>query len=158
MADQRASVDPEVELDRAVSDIARWATRERIRRALRSTREAALPPTEWWLLERIALQGPLRMRDLADWQSVDRSTVTTQVRYLEKLGLVARKPDPDDRRGVRVHATEVGVRALDEHNLAMRDFYGRLLASWPEPERAQLARLLTRFARALSVPPQDSGS
>lgn len=155
---QRLPADPRAELDRAVSDIARWATRNRTRRALRSADEAALPPTEWWLLERIVLEGPQRMRDLADWQSVDRSTMTAQVRYLEKLGLISREPDPDDRRGVLVRATDAGVKALAEHQTAMRDFYGRLIASWPEPERAQLATLLTRFARALSAPPQVSES
>ena len=48
----------------------------------------ALSATDAWLLGRITDTGPVRLSALADWQEVDRSTMTTQVRRLERLGLV----------------------------------------------------------------------
>jgi DNA-binding MarR family transcriptional regulator len=40
---------------------------------------------------------------------MDRSTVTAALKPLERRGLVATAPDPDDRRGRRVALTPAGV-------------------------------------------------
>jgi DNA-binding MarR family transcriptional regulator len=50
------------------------------------------------------------MHELADWLRVDRSTATRTIERLEKLGLVERRPDPDDGRYVVVVATRTGRR------------------------------------------------
>jgi DNA-binding MarR family transcriptional regulator len=64
--------------------------------------EAGLPALAWydvlWALER-ADGHRLRMHELADHVVLTRSNLTRLVDRLEAAGLLARAPDPDDRRG-----------------------------------------------------------
>jgi DNA-binding MarR family transcriptional regulator len=55
--------------------------------------------------------GSHRMTDLADGVVYSRSGLTYQAGLLEKAGLVARSPSPDDERSVTVTITDAG-RAL----------------------------------------------
>jgi DNA-binding MarR family transcriptional regulator len=52
--------------------------------------------------------GELRMTALAGILNTSKSGLTYQVGQLEKAGLVRRKPDPDDVRGVIAVITEEG--------------------------------------------------
>ncbi|HEX3783827.1 MAG TPA: MarR family winged helix-turn-helix transcriptional regulator [Pseudonocardiaceae bacterium] len=61
-----------------------------------------------WLTE--APGGELRMTELAGIMNTSKSGLTYQVNQLEKAGLVRRKPDPDDVRGVIAAITEEGRR------------------------------------------------
>src|SRR3954452_21980614 len=95
-------------MERAVPMVVRWFTRGDVRRAMLADAEPALSATDAWLLGRITDTGPVRLSALADWQEVDRSTMTTQVRRLESLGLVSRTADPLDGRAALVKATRTG--------------------------------------------------
>jgi DNA-binding MarR family transcriptional regulator len=53
-----------------------------------------------------------RMVDLARSAGVDPSNITYRVRRLERLGLVDRLPDPEDRRVSYAHITRRGVALL----------------------------------------------
>src|SRR3954454_2076744 len=99
------AADAAAALERAVPMVVRWFTRSDVRRAMLADAEPALSATDAWLLGRITDTGPVRLSALADWQEVDRSTMTSQVRRLESLGLVARATDPLDGRAVLVKAT-----------------------------------------------------
>ena len=99
-------------LERAVPMLVRWFTRSDVKRAMLADAEPALSWTDAWLLGRITDTGPVRLSQLADWQEVDRSTMTTEVRRLENLGLVDRGADPRDGRAVLVSATRVGALLL----------------------------------------------
>jgi len=86
-----------------------------------------------------------RMAELAERVGVDRSTMSGLVDRAEQRGLLARHPDPDDRRSVRVDITPEG-RAL-----AVR-IYGQLsaelaplIARVPEGRRAGLAAELEQL-------------
>src|SRR6186997_2792029 len=87
-------------LERAVPMLVRWFTRSDVKRAMLADADPALSWTDAWLLGRITDTGPVRLSQLADWQEVDRSTMTTQVRRLEDLGLVGCATDPRDGRAV----------------------------------------------------------
>ena len=89
--------------------LVRWFTRSDVRAAMLADADPALSATDAWLLGRITDTGPVRLSALADWQEVDRSTMTTQVRRLERLGLVSRGPDPEDGRATLVRATRSGA-------------------------------------------------
>src|SRR5919107_1853678 len=96
-------------LERAVPMLSRWFTRSDVRRSMLADTDSALSATDAWLLGRITDTGPVRLSELADWQEVDRSTMTTQVRRLETQGLVSRVADPDDGRAVLIRATAAGA-------------------------------------------------
>ncbi|MBG0560155.1 MarR family winged helix-turn-helix transcriptional regulator [Actinoplanes aureus] len=67
---------------------------------------------------------------------------TARVDRLEKAGLVARSPDPEDRRGVLVRLTEKGFEVADQAVSAGLAEQQRLLGHLPPAKRAQLDSLL----------------
>jgi DNA-binding MarR family transcriptional regulator len=76
---------------------------------------------------------------------VTSGTMTNRVDRLAARGLVARGPDPADRRGVKVTLTIAGREVVDA---AMADLLDReriLLNELPQSERDQLAGLLRRL-------------
>jgi DNA-binding MarR family transcriptional regulator len=109
----------------------------------------SLSATDAWLLGRITDTGPVRLSELADWQEVDRSTMTTQVRRLEAQGLITRAGDPRDGRAVLVSATRAGAARHRRTKLTARGVYEELLAGWSEDELRQAARVATRMVETL---------
>jgi DNA-binding MarR family transcriptional regulator len=76
---------------------------------------------------------------------VTSGTMTNRVDRLEQRGLVSRRPDPSDRRGVIVRLTPEGQRAVDD---AMADLLERerhLLAELSPQDRDNLAGMLRRL-------------
>jgi len=137
-------------VESALSTILRWSTRSDNRRLLHDAKGAALSSTDSWLLERVVVSGPVRMSKLAEWMAVDKSTMTTEIRRLEKGGLVSRRSDPSDRRAVLITATDEGRTAITRHRQVAQDVYNTLVGKWTEPDRAEFARLLGRFVDELS--------
>ena len=76
---------------------------------------------------------------------VTSGTMTNRVDRLEQRGLVSRRPDPSDRRGVIVRLTPEGQRAVDD---AMADLLERerhLLGELTPQDRDNLAGMLRRL-------------
>ena len=104
------------------------------------------------VLATLRRQGPpyqLSPRELADASMLTSSGTTKRLDRLERAGLIARKPDPDDRRGVLIELTPAGGKLIDaaypEH-MANED---RLLAALTKTERKQLASLLKKLLAGL---------
>ncbi|NUR87690.1 MAG: MarR family transcriptional regulator, partial [Nonomuraea sp.] len=73
---------------------------------------------------------------------VTSGTMTNRIDRLAQAGLVRRRPDPEDRRGVLVSLTETGVERVDA---AFADLLRRerdLLSALAESDREVLAALL----------------
>ena len=114
--------------------------------------ELGLPPAQALVLAN--LSEPTPMRELAEWLSCEPSNVTGIVDGLERRGLVARRPDPADRRVKHVVLTEEGERGQAElrargraqaHALFgqvetekehLRDLLASVLAGSPDPCRS----------------------
>ena len=65
--------------------------------------------------------------------------VTNRLDRLERAGLVERRPDPDDRRGVRVSLTDAGKTKADEAIELILAAQASILASISEETRTALA-------------------
>jgi DNA-binding MarR family transcriptional regulator len=65
--------------------------------------------TQCYAIETLVKQGPLRLQALAEEMFLDKSTASRVVDTLERKGYVSRVEDPEDRRAVRVQATEAGA-------------------------------------------------
>jgi DNA-binding MarR family transcriptional regulator len=66
----------------------------------------------------------LRISDLAASFAITASGITQMVTSLEEQGLVGRSMDAEDRRAVRVHITEAGLKMIE----ALEGFYGSIFA------------------------------
>lgn len=97
------------------------------------------------LLAKLVRDGERRATDLAAATFLDLSTVSRQVRAMVDKGLVERRPDPEDRRGALLRATAAGTAAFEEYRRQRDAGFARLLGPWPEEDRYQLIRLLSRL-------------
>ncbi len=104
-----------------------------------------LTPHDARALRVIGHHGPTRLGVVADHLRIAPRSVTDVVDRLEQRGLVARAPDPADRRALTVGLTDRGESVLGEVDAARRvesaDFFGVL----DERERSSLAAILSRL-------------
>jgi DNA-binding MarR family transcriptional regulator len=77
------------------------------------------------------------------------SGTTKRLDRLEQAGLIARTPDPDDRRGTLITLTDAGHALLDTAVDAHVANEHGLLAALTESEREQLAGLLRKLQLGL---------
>lgn len=75
--------------------------------------------------------------------------MTNRLDRLEQAGLIARTPDPADRRGTLVGLTPSGLELIDNAVAAHLANEQRLLGPLSADDREQLAQLLRRLLRSL---------
>ena len=90
-------------------EIALW---DRVDARLRESHELPLAFFESLLFISRAPQGSMRVGDLARALRVTVGGTSKLVDRIERAGLLAREPDPDDRRASRVTLTVAGKRKL----------------------------------------------
>lgn len=89
---------------------------------------------------------PESQQQVAERLGVDRTTMVGLLDGLEGKGLVARQPDPADRRRNVVVLTAAGRKALKEGKAASDKAERELLTSLSATEASQLRELLARIA------------
>ncbi len=75
--------------------------------------------------------------------------ITSRVDRLERRGLIVRRPDPDDRRGVLIELTDRGAELVDAAVRANTENEAQLLADFSGREIDTLQRLLRKLVSAL---------
>ena len=80
---------------------------------------------------------------------VTSGTMTNRVDRLANRGFVERSPDPSDRRGVLVHLTTTGRRAVDGAFETLLARERELLTDLSESDRRRLAELLRQLMAPL---------
>ena len=108
-----------------------------------------LSPSEYAVVSVLDHAGPRRLCDLARPDGPDLSTVSRRISALAERGLLVRSPDPDDGRAHRVALTDHGRAVLNAERRRRAGLITDALADWPEPDRADLTRLLVRLSASL---------
>lgn len=80
--------------------------------------------------------------------------ITNRLDKLEKDGLIVRKPNPEDRRGILVTLTQKGLELVDKVIVEHLDNEERLLAALTNEEREQLTGLLRKLLVSLEASPE----
>ena len=83
---------------------------------------------------------------LAQHLGVDRTVMTYLLDDLERAGLIAREPDPTDRRARRITATRLGHTQAAQLQQQLGRVEDDLLAALDPAERTQFRTLLRRLA------------
>jgi DNA-binding MarR family transcriptional regulator len=83
---------------------------------------------------------------------VTSGTMTNRIDRLAQAGLVRRRPDPEDRRGVLVSLTELGLERVDAAFAGLLRREHELLAGLPVPSRQSLAALLRTLLAPFDSP------
>jgi len=96
-------------------------------------------------LRRAGRPFQLTPTDLARQRMMTSGGMTAAIDRLERQGLVARLPNPSDRRGNLVELTDEGRRIIDEAMNLHTDVEHQLVGALDEGERAALATLLRKL-------------
>ena len=89
---------------------------------------------------------PLRLSELANQLGIVPRSATSVVDDLEAARLVARKPDPNDRRATLVDLTPAGADVLSTIRRSRRDAMVALIERLDTAEQSDLLRLLSRLS------------
>ncbi|HMA14557.1 MAG TPA: MarR family transcriptional regulator [Kiloniellaceae bacterium] len=112
----------------------RRAARATSRRFDEAFRPLGLTSGQFSLLMSLNRPEPPKLGSVAALLAMDRTTLTANLKPLERRGLVAATPDPDDRRSRRLALTDAG-----------REMLRAALPLW-ERTQAELDRLLAEAA------------
>lgn len=129
------------------------ALRKAARRAT-ALYDAAMAPfglriSQYALLHRLCRTGGMSVQALAAELVLDRTTLGRNLRPLERDGLVASEPDPDDRRVRRLVVTEKGAALARAAAPAWREAQERFEAGFGAAESVALRQALGRLTEAL---------
>jgi DNA-binding MarR family transcriptional regulator len=91
---------------------AQRAARSLSRRFDEAMRPVGITSGQFSLLNGLNRPAPPTIGAVASLLAMDRSTVTANLKPLERQGLVRVEPDPEDRRGRRIALTERGLALL----------------------------------------------
>jgi DNA-binding MarR family transcriptional regulator len=111
--------------------------------------EPQLTPTQRVALAAIVDDGPLRLGALADYVGTTDPTATRAVDALVAERLVDRTPDPDDRRAIRIAATQAGRKLLERRRRRFVKLLRAPLGKMRPREQANLVEHLAALNRAL---------
>jgi DNA-binding MarR family transcriptional regulator len=144
-------IDPDVE-----GITSRVATAERyLQRAASDTLDALdLAHGEFKVLIRLS-RAPRSHGDIARELLVSTGTMTNRLDKLESAGLIRRRPDPGDRRGVIVELTAKGRATVDRYIAAQGKRERQLLSHLTAGERRSLSDLLRKLVASIAA---ESGS
>ncbi|TCC57557.1 MarR family transcriptional regulator [Kribbella pittospori] len=122
-----------------------------VRRQRRATKDgvgASVTHGQFRLLRTLDQAGrALRLSELATQLGIVPRSATSVVDDMESAGLVARQPDPGDRRATLVTLTPAGTEVLTTIRRTRRDAMVTLVARLTPEEQSTLHHLLTRLAQ-----------
>jgi DNA-binding MarR family transcriptional regulator len=93
-----------------------------------------------------AASDPLSVSALGDAIGVDQPRASRLVQQGVELGLVRREADPADARRTRIALTDRGRSLIRGFRGERRETIVTALEGFTDAERAEFARLLTKFA------------
>ena len=104
-------------------------------------------PSQVRALRTLYHHGPMRPGELARHLRIAARSATGVVDDLEQRQLVARRPDPADRRAVLVSPSDRASELLQQIRAARIDEADRFFGSLSDTDRAELARILRLLAQ-----------
>lgn len=120
----------------------------RLSRRLRTTAaasEAGLTPTRISVLLTVVREGPIRLSELADRESLNPTMLSRAISNLVEAGLVARSSDEGDRRAAWVKTTAAGQRLAERMRRERTDALNRALGAMSHEDRRAIEAALPAF-------------
>jgi|SRR5579875_1774500 len=122
-----------------------------VRFLVRLPRNEGLTLTELGVLTALARNGAMRVSDLAIDQGMTQPGMTQLLTRMERSGLLARQPDSDDRRAVRVVTTARGLRLFEQRDANRVALFSELYEHLSEKERQHLRDALPVLSRLIDI-------
>ena len=110
--------------------------------------DQGLTVEEWTVMNKLHQAGPsfsLSPGQLARRLELTSGAMTARLDRLEEAGLIRRRPDPEDRRGLKIELTEAGMRKYQEAIGAQAEKEAFVAAALNDQEKDELNALLRRL-------------
>ncbi|WP_433684231.1 MarR family winged helix-turn-helix transcriptional regulator [Nocardia sp. CA-119907] len=104
-----------------------------------------LERSSYLLLSRLAIDGPLSIRQLSDALHLDASTLSRQIGTLLRDGLVERIPDPEGGMARKFRTSAEGEQRLEAERAATVSGLECVMHDWTPQDVAAFADYLRRF-------------
>ncbi len=108
---------------------------------------ADLTFTQLRALSVIARRDAVRVSELAEELGIGLAAASALADRMARRKLITRRPDPDDRRIVRLGAAKRGRHLLEVLERGSIDHFGKLIARMTPAEREALSTTLRAFVR-----------
>ncbi|WP_424628439.1 MarR family winged helix-turn-helix transcriptional regulator [Bradyrhizobium sp. SYSU BS000235] len=105
------------------------------------------------VLSALRRSGPpfcLTPKSLSESLMLSGAGMTSRLDRLESLYLIARLPEPNDRRSVKIQLTDRGVRLIDEMIPSIVEAQWRVVSALGSRNTGELISLLTNFLSLLA--------
>jgi DNA-binding MarR family transcriptional regulator len=112
-------------------DIALRNADQLFRRVVRSLR---LTVIEWYILRALYEEDGQHASDLARAVGRAATSFTPNLDKLQEKGYIERRPDPGDRRAVRIYLTKKGEEAREQVNKAAKEIDAQIAGLFPQAE------------------------
>jgi len=100
------------------------------------------------VIERV---GPIGVVELADRLGRDYTTISRQVARLEKMELVVRSGNPQDRRIREAVVSDKGKAMTEQLDVARERLGRQIVDQWPREELDELVRLMQKLVAGMQV-------
>lgn len=137
--------DPDQSLGFYVNDIARLLRRNFNRRA----QGLGLSQAQWRALAHLSRQEGINQVTLAESLEIQPITLARLIDRLQEAGLVARRPDPEDRRAVRLYLTAQAQDIIDRMWVLAAETRAEAMAGLSKESRKALIETLRRMKQNL---------
>lgn len=127
----------------------------RLSRQLRRYDPSELTIAQLSLLASVVRAGPIGVGQLAEIEGLPSPAVTRLADKLEEAGLVARRANPADRRGVHLVATVQGERLFARRSEAGNAWLAGHLSALSEDDRLALERAVEVLESLAAQNPED---
>jgi DNA-binding MarR family transcriptional regulator len=123
-----------------------WSLTRKLRQAAsKSMAQWDLTPSQARALRVLERHGVMRPSELSEHLHIAARSATEVIDDLEAKGLLARHPDPDDRRATRLELTARGVELGESIRSARGVEADRLFDHLSTADRTALARILRKL-------------
>ena len=117
---------------------------------MRTLQDSGKHPGQAMCLRMLSVNDGVSQRDLAQMLHVAPPTVTKMLQGMQKAGLVERRADEADQRLTRVYLTRAGRDAEKDMGVAAAEYVNATIATLPEGDRRELARLLEELGASIT--------
>jgi len=108
-------------------------------------KETGITLPQMHTLEILGAAGQLRMKELAEKMGITTGALTVMVDRLVRAGLVARQPNQEDRRSIRVALTPEGEKYFQEHHQLHHQLTHELAGALEPGELTALLAIISKL-------------
>ncbi|MBC2722694.1 MarR family winged helix-turn-helix transcriptional regulator [Desulfosporosinus sp.] len=106
-----------------------------------------ITPSQFYVLSAVWERDGLKFKDLAKSLDMDGSTLTSILDRMERLDLVERRNDPEDRRSLLVFLTEKAKQKISEIAHLAEGLDKEIKERFSEEEFATFEKVLEKFSQ-----------